>query len=490
MITLATKLIFPEAAKEKAATAGSSLPRLSSSSKEVDLEGGKLMGDKIVVRIEVSDTGVGIAPGDAQDLFSAYVQTEVGRAQGGKGTGLGLALVRHIVKLSGGRLGVTSKKGEGSTFWVEFALGVGSKLAVAGADFSRDRTGRRQPVRPAMPKFRQGSLLRDVDVEHVYQTVNGVPYLDKRSSTNSVPKTANQDMADVDLSRFNTASIASASSWGSAPTIVPAPGSGTSVLSYASFDYGPFSGRLSPTLPATATDPSSSPSLGSTSPQPGDQSDESPTPVQAEKPVSENPVSPTTSPSSGSSPPEKEPARRLERPLNVLVVDDDPLTRQLMSRMLSRHGATVTTAEDGQSALDKLLSSPPYDCVLLDNQMPKKTGVDVVRHLRKIGSSQFVVGVTGNALSEDQAEFLGAGANQLRCCARLLCLSFISPFLTPESTVYSVLTKPVLERDLKRMVIVADELRKAASLSSASNSGGHGDDPLGASSDASSSRPP
>lgn len=45
---------------------------------------------------------------------------------GGKGTGLGLALVRQIVKLSGGRLGVQSKVNEGSTFWVELRECLGS----------------------------------------------------------------------------------------------------------------------------------------------------------------------------------------------------------------------------------------------------------------------------------------------------------------------------------------------------------------------------
>lgn len=52
-------------------------------------------------------------------LFSPYVQTEIGRRQGGKGSGLGLALVRQIVKLSNGRLGVESEFGKGSMFWFE-----------------------------------------------------------------------------------------------------------------------------------------------------------------------------------------------------------------------------------------------------------------------------------------------------------------------------------------------------------------------------------
>jgi len=125
--------------------------------------------DQIVVRIEVRDTGVGIKPQDVRDarLFSPYVQTEIGRYQGGKGTGLGLALVRRIVKLSGGRLGVKSKVriyscyymrilwltvvfqfNHGSCFWVELPLGVGSRaLQTPSSDgASRDVSVRSRPM--------------------------------------------------------------------------------------------------------------------------------------------------------------------------------------------------------------------------------------------------------------------------------------------------------------------------------------------------------
>jgi two-component system phosphate regulon sensor histidine kinase PhoR len=67
------------------------------------------------VRIEVIDTGVGI-PTDALDrLFERFYKADKSRAT--SGTGLGLAIVKHVVQAHGGRVGVESKLGEGSTFW-------------------------------------------------------------------------------------------------------------------------------------------------------------------------------------------------------------------------------------------------------------------------------------------------------------------------------------------------------------------------------------
>jgi len=69
------------------------------------------------ITISVTDTGIGIAPGDLEAVFEEFRQ--VGTAdRKAEGTGLGLALARKFVELHGGRIGVTSRLGEGSTFTV------------------------------------------------------------------------------------------------------------------------------------------------------------------------------------------------------------------------------------------------------------------------------------------------------------------------------------------------------------------------------------
>ena len=101
--------------------------------------------------------------------------------------------------------------------------------------------------------------------------------------------------------------------------------------------------------------------------------------------------------------------------MKVLVVDDDPMTRTLMTRMLTKLGCIVDTAEDGQQCLDAMLGpeSPKYDLVSLDNYMPVMTGEETVRRLRSLGRDDLVVGCTGNALSEDQSAYIEAGADRV-----------------------------------------------------------------------------
>jgi len=72
------------------------------------------------LRIDVEDTGVGIAPGELEEIFDPFKQVEAGKAAGG--TGLGLAITRRLVAALGGEISVTSELRQGSTFTVTLPL--------------------------------------------------------------------------------------------------------------------------------------------------------------------------------------------------------------------------------------------------------------------------------------------------------------------------------------------------------------------------------
>ncbi|MFI5280182.1 MAG: GAF domain-containing protein [Gemmatimonadales bacterium] len=78
--------------------------------------------ERDAVRVEVTDSGIGIAPEDVPRLFSEFTQVDSSFARSFEGTGLGLALCKRFMDLHGGRIGVDSAKGRGSTFWVEFPV--------------------------------------------------------------------------------------------------------------------------------------------------------------------------------------------------------------------------------------------------------------------------------------------------------------------------------------------------------------------------------
>ncbi len=69
------------------------------------------------LRLEVEDTGIGIAPEDIGRLFQDFHQLNDGLSKQVQGTGLGLALTKRLVQAQGGHVGVASTVGTGSTFF-------------------------------------------------------------------------------------------------------------------------------------------------------------------------------------------------------------------------------------------------------------------------------------------------------------------------------------------------------------------------------------
>lgn len=101
--------------------------------------------------------------------------------------------------------------------------------------------------------------------------------------------------------------------------------------------------------------------------------------------------------------------RALQR---VLIVDDEPGIRSFCSMALKADGIVSELAVDGQQAMD-LLASKTFDLILLDIDMPRLNGVEVMKRLRAVppAPNLKVLMVSGRTSADDMAQLLGAGAD-------------------------------------------------------------------------------
>lgn len=124
--------------------------------------------ERVVVKVEVRDTGIGIAQENLPVLFEAFRQADGSTARKFGGTGLGLAICARLIDLMGGRMGVESEIGRGSRFWFTLSLEkqrVGREIAAAlPGDFSSASPDKSKPNRMTMSSNeKQGMRILVVD---------------------------------------------------------------------------------------------------------------------------------------------------------------------------------------------------------------------------------------------------------------------------------------------------------------------------------------
>lgn len=99
--------------------------------------------------------------------------------------------------------------------------------------------------------------------------------------------------------------------------------------------------------------------------------------------------------------------------LNVLVVDDNMINRLLINKVISKWGATIEYAENGQEAVEKIEANPHFDVVLMDIHMPIMGGIEATHIIRAKDEAYFkqlpIIALTASMLNSEINEIANSG---------------------------------------------------------------------------------
>jgi PAS domain S-box-containing protein len=343
----------------------------------------------LLLRFEVTDTGIGIPEEKLGELFHPFTQGDGSITRRFGGTGLGLVISKHLVEMMGGEIGVTSEYGQGSTFWFTARM---EKQAAEAPD-------------PEAPEVLRGArvLVADCHEDHrawVTRLLDSwscrhAEAADREGALALLREAADRgepfQVALLDNSPPQCCALELGQAIRSETLFHP-----TALIMLTSLGTGKvdprgqkadFTGQLIKPVRSIELRNCLARALGQKEP----------------------PASCTLNPSAPK-PAAVPPPRRRAR---ILVAEDNAVNQLVALKILERLGHRADVVANGREAI-RALRNLPYDLVLMDCQMPDMDGFEATRAIRSgtagvLDPTVPIIALTAHAMKGDQERCLAAG---------------------------------------------------------------------------------
>jgi PAS domain S-box-containing protein len=346
----------------------------------------------LLVKFEVTDSGIGLMPGQQAKLFQPFIQADGSTTRKFGGTGLGLAICKKLVEMMGGQIGVNSTAGVGSTFWFTVRCVVRPEDVRQAAPSPASLQRCRMLIVDDHPLCRQtlehqlrGKALACESAEGGVQALDVLRNAAERGEPFDL---AILDLQMPDMDGLELARRIKAESPISPTRLILLTSLGRRGDAKAAQDAGIAAYLTKPIRQSQLYDCLSLVIAHSSHAAAG--TAQSPAPLITRHSLSEVQAQ----------------SRR-----RILIAEDNPVNQKVAVKMIEKLGYRVDVAGNGREAIEAL-ERIPYAIVFMDCHMPEMDGFEATRAVRcreAGGRRTPIIAMTANAMQEDRQQCLAAG---------------------------------------------------------------------------------